>query len=242
LKSDGILPELVMFNPQQIEEKIKRSAWWQQAAVTVDSHYCNTSGIMLTHHLQVVHDNVEAIFQQQATGFYGNLFNLLQQLNINKEELKSELKVVALLHDIGKTAEDKLLLIPHPLTGKPAHKRHGLVSLMAAMEIVGPDLINMETRRAHIYRTIELHDMSYGLFREHQETRIMPPYSRWTSINHKIHSLPAAGLMYLLVFKLADIHGHDNIADVLWFYHAAKENYFNQLHIELPVPEESDIR
>ena len=54
--------------------------------------------------------------------------------------------------------------------------------------------------------------------------------------------MPAAGLLYLLVFKLADIHGHDNIADVLWFYHAAKENYFTQLHIELPVPDESDIR
>jgi len=231
-----------MFNPQHIEEKIKQSNWWHKASVTVDSHYCNDSGIMLTHHLQVVHDNVEAIFQQPATGFYGNLFRLLQQLNINKEELKSELKVVALLHDIGKTAEDKSMVIAHPLTGKPAHMRHGLVSLMAAMEVVGPYFETLQTRRAHIYGTIELHDMSYGLFREHQETRTLPPYSRWTSINHKIHSLPAAGLLYLLVFKLADIHGHDKIADVLWFYHAAKKNYFTKLHIELPVPEESDIR
>ncbi len=231
-----------MFNPKQIEEKIKQSDWWQKASVTVDCHYCNTSGIMLTHHLQRVHDNVEAIFQQPATGFYGNLFNLLQQLNIDKEELKCELKIVALLHDIGKTAEDKSMIIPHPLTGKPAHMRHGLVSLMAAMEIVGSDLATSETRRAHIYHTIELHDMSYGLFREHQESRIMPPYSKWISINNKIHSLPAAGLLYLLVFKLADIHGHNNIADVLWFYHAANKNYFTQLHMELPVPEESDIR
>jgi len=166
----------------------------------------------------------------------------MDQLNINKAELKSELKVVALLHDIGKTAEDKSMVIPHPLTGKPAHMRHGLVSLMAAIEIVGPYLETMEVTRAHIYRTIELHDMSYGLFREHQETLIIPPYSKWTSINHKIHLMPAAGLLYLLVFKLADIHGHYNIADVLWFYHAAKENYFTQLHIDLPVPEESDIR
>jgi hypothetical protein len=231
-----------MFNPHQIEEKIKYSDWWQKASITVDSHYCNTSGIMLTHHLQVVHDNVEAIFQQAATGFYGSLFNLLQQLNIEKDELKNELKVVALLHDIGKTAEDKSMVIPHPLTGKPAHKRHGLVSLMAAIEILGPELETTETQRAHIYRTVELHDMSYGLFREHQETRIIPPYSRWTYINNKIHSLPAAGLLYLLVFKLADIHGHDNIADVLWFYHAARENYFTHLNIELPVPDESDIR
>jgi len=231
-----------MFDPKQIEEKIKQSDWWQKASITVDSHYCNASGVMLTHHLQKVHDNVEAIFRQAATGFYGHLFSLLEQLNIAKEELKSELKIVALLHDIGKTAEDKSMLIPHPLTGKPVHKRHGLVSLMAAMEIAGPYLETLEARRAHIYRTIELHDMSYGLFREHQETHIIPPYNTWTAINHKIHSLPAVGLLYLLVFKLADIHGHDNIADVVWFYRAAKENYFAQLHIDLPIPEESDIR
>ncbi len=231
-----------MFNPRQIEEKIKQSDWWQKASTTIDSHYCNASGIMLTHHLQKVHDNVEAIFQQSATGFYGSMFNLMDHLKINKDELKSELKVVALLHDIGKTAEDKSMIIPHPLTGKPAHLRHGLVSLVAAIEILGPYLETLEVTRAHIYRTIELHDMSYGLFREHQETRILPPYSKWTSINHKIHSMPAAGLLYLLVFKLADIHGHDNIADVLWFYRAARENYFTQLQIDLPIPEESDIR
>jgi hypothetical protein len=84
--------------------------------------------------------------------------------------------------------------------------------------------------------------MSYGLFREHQSTRIVPPYSRWTSINNKIHAQPAAGLLYLLIFKLADIHGHANISDVLWFYNAAKETYFKRLGIDLPIPEESDIR
>jgi hypothetical protein len=146
------------------------------------------------------------------------------------------------LHDIGKTEEDKTLVIPHPLTGKPAHKRHGLVSLIAAMEILETDLAFLHLSRNHIYRTIELHDMSYGLFREHQNTRIVPPYSRWTSINNKIHTQPAAGLLYLLIFKLADIHGHANISDVLWFYNTAKESYFNKLQIDLPIPVESDIR
>lgn len=232
----------MMFNLQETEEKIKQSHWWQKAASTIDSHYCDNSAIMLTHHLQVVSENVEAIFQQSETGFYGKLFNLVQQLELEKDQLKNELKVIALLHDIGKTEEDKTLVIPHPLTGKPAHKRHGLVSLIAAMEILETDLAFLHLSRNHIYRTIELHDMSYGLFREHQNTRIVPPYSRWTSINNKIHTQPAAGLLYLLIFKLADIHGHANISDVLWFYNSAKESYFNKLQIDLPIPVESDIR
>lgn len=231
-----------MFNLKQIEIKIKQSGWWQKAARTVDNHHSNGSGIMLTHHLESVYQNVEHIFQKPETGFYGNLFALIKQLQLDKAELQEELKVVALLHDIGKTEEDKSLVIPHPLTGKPAHKRHGLVGLMAAMEILGTDLAHKPGKRDHIYRTVELHDMSYGLFREYQATLIMPPHDRWNYINHKIHTLPAAGLLYLLIFKLADIHGHSNIADVLWFYNSVKDNYFNQLEIDLPIPSESDIR
>jgi hypothetical protein len=231
-----------MINLQQIETNIKESAWWQKAANTIDNHHSNTSGVMLTHHLESVYQNVEAIFQQPATGFYGHLFTLLPLLKLDKTALQNELKIVALLHDIGKTAEDKTLVIAHPLTGKPAHKRHGLVGLMAAMEIIGNDLAKWPKRRERIYRTIELHDISYGLFREYNATGDIPQNEHWNHINHKIHAVPAAGLLYLLIFKLADIHGHANINDVLWFFETAKENYFNQLHIDLPIPTEADIR
>lgn len=231
-----------MFDFQKIETKIIASGWWRKAAITVDSHYGPNSNIMLTHHLQAVHQNVDIIFNQPENGFYKALFTLLHRLHLNKEALRTELKIIALLHDIGKTEEDKTLVIPHPLTGKPAHKRHGLVGLMAAMEILASDLDGMPESKNHIYRTVELHDMSYGLFREHQSTRIVPPFSKWKYINHKIHTQPAAGLMYLLIFKLADIHGHENISDVLWFYNSVKANYFNPLGIDLPVPAEIDIR
>jgi hypothetical protein len=232
----------MMFNTGDLETKIKNSIWWKAASNTIDNHYCNHSGIMLTHHLLAVYNNIESIFNQPATGFYGELFALLPTLKLHKEEVKDELKIVALLHDIGKPQEDKSLVMPHPLTGKPAHKRHGLVGLMAAMEIIGPDLTHLPEKRSRIYRTVELHDMSYGLFREFMATGNIPLNEKWHYINNKVHTLTGAGLMYLLLFKLADIHGHDNISDIIWFYETVKEQYFNQLNIDLPIPTDADIR
>jgi HD domain len=232
----------MMYNTGDLETKIKNSIWWKAASNTIDNHYSNHSGIMLTHHLLAVYNNIESIFNQPATGFYGELFALLPTLQLHKEEVKDELKIVALLHDIGKPLEDKSLVMPHPLTGKPAHKRHGLVGLMAAMEIIGADLAHWPEKKSRIYRTVELHDMSYGLFREFMATGNIPLNEKWHYINNKVHTLTGAGLMYLLLFKLADIHGHDNISDIIWFYETVKEQYFNQLNIDLPIPTDADIR
>lgn len=236
------LIDITSFDTQLLETKIRRSHWWVKASNTVDNHYSNDSGIMLTHHLEAVCGNIENIFRQPATGFYGDMFNLLQQLQLDKSQVEKELRIVSLLHDIGKPEEDKSQIIPHPLTGKSAHMRHGVVSMMAAMEIIGTDLIPFPRQQNNIYRTIELHDMSYGLFREFNATGNIPQADRLHYISNKINLKPSAGLVYLLLFKLADIDGHENIADVIWFYNVVKENYFNQLKIELPIPEEKDIR
>ena len=225
-----------------LEIKIKNSLWWKNAADTIDSHYSNSSDVMLSHHLMAVHNNIEAIFNKPAVGFYGKMFGLIPLLKLNAEEVKEELKIAALLHDIGKPGEDKELVIPHPLTGKPAHKRHGLVSLMAAIEIIGTDLDQVPEKRNRIYRTVELHDMSWGLFKEYLDTGSLPEKERWNYINNKIHNLTGGGLLYLLLFKLADVHGHAKIHDVTWFYNTVKEHYFDLLNIELPIPTEADIR
>jgi len=229
-------------NIKDITLKIKASNWWEKAAVTVDSHFTNTDQVMLTHHLEAVHDNVEALFQPTQTRFVQELLDLLQHFQLDKKQVEPELKIVALLHDIGKTEEDKSLIIPHPLTGKPAHKRHGLVSLMAAMEILGDDFKDDIATKNRLFRTIELHDMSYGLFRQYETMGDLPQQDRWHYISNKIYPAPGVGLLYLLVFKLADIHGHANIGDVIWFFTQVKTNYFNHLGIDLPIPSESDIR
>ena len=230
------------FNCTHLENKIRQSNWWVKAAATIDSHHSNTSGVMLTHHLEAVYENVELIFKQPETGFIGELFELLRCLKLHKQQVLQELKIIALLHDIGKTEQDKSQIIAHPLTGKAAHLRHGIVGLMAAMEIIGEDLIPFPQQETSIYRTVELHDVSYGLYREFKLNGSVPSKEQLIKINHKIHPTPGAGLMYLLIFKLADIHGHANIGDVTWFYRTVKEHYFKQLQFELPIPTEADIR
>jgi len=47
--------------------------------------------------------------------------------------------------------------------------------------------------------------------------------------------------MYLLLFKLADIHGHHNVHDVIWFYETVQWQYFQPLGLALPIPTEKDI-
>lgn len=230
------------FNIKPLEEKIRQSNWWSMAGLMPDSHYDKNIGIMLTDHLEAVYDNIEDIFSRPETGFYRRLFDLLRNMKMNKARVKDELKIVSLLHDIGKTKEDKTQVIPHPITGKPAHLRHGIVGLMATMEIIGADLIPFPQQQKNIYRTVELHDISYGLFREFNVTGVEPQKDKLHYIGNKIHESPTVGLLYLLLFKLADIHGHHNISDITWFYHVAQEKHFSHAGITLPVPEETDIR
>jgi len=230
-----------MINLPATEELIRQSDWWRQASVTPDRHEQCTGDVMLTDHLEAVFRNVQYVFSRPPEGFYGQLFSLMRVLEIRQEQMESELRVVALLHDVGKTTEDKTLVIDHPITGKPAHKRHGLVGLMAAMEILGPLLDEQPECRDRIYRTIELHDISYGLFREYRSARVVPGFERWAYINDKIFPKPGSGLLYLLVFKLADTHGHADVQDVEWFYRNVKDHYFDQLGLHLPVPAPEDI-
>jgi hypothetical protein len=229
------------FFPNGVEQRIRDSAWWQKAAITPDNHYSNQSGIMLTDHLEAVHSNVSALFQKKESGFYGELFKMLDEFQLEKDAVADELKIVALLHDIGKPAEDKSLVIAHPLTGKPAHQRHGLVALMAAMEIFS-DVPMDDHQRMRIYRTVELHDISYGLFREFSITGDEPAEEKWHYISHKIDPKTGIGLYYLLLFKLADTHGHLHLNDVTWFYETVAAQYFQPRGWNLPIPTEEDIR
>ncbi|MBI1781470.1 MAG: hypothetical protein HYR66_08880 [Sphingobacteriales bacterium] len=234
--------EPISFDLALLEDKIRHSNWWKKASRMVDSHHDNESSVMLTHHLEAVYQNVQEVFDHPEEGFYGAMFHLIKKLKLSKALMRKELMVVALLHDIGKIAEDKSEVIPHPLTGKAAHLRHGIVGQMATMEIIGADLTPFPQQQNTIYRTVELHDISYGMYRTYLETGEEPDAEKLKYISRKVHLTPGAGFLYLLLFKLADTHGHADTADVIWFYNQVKEKYFSPLKIDLPIPSENDIR
>lgn len=227
---------------EAVLHKIRRSVWWRRASTCVDPHYSNTSGVMLTDHLTAVTDNVERIFTARHLSFLCRLFLVVEAMGLPKDKMREELRIAAMLHDIGKTEDDKSVTMPHPLDGHLTIKRHSVVGLFAAKEILHHCEMLSEEEKARIYSVIEEHDVPYGLFREYKEGRKRPSFERWQELDEKISPQPGAGLMYLLLFKLADVHGHCNIEDVIWFFEAVSNTYYRPLGYTLPVPRESDIR
>ena len=45
----------------------------------------------------------------------------------------------------------------------------------------------------------------------------------------------------LALFKLADIDGHESLADLIWFYEQLNEKYLNILGKPMPIPTENDL-
>jgi HD domain len=223
-------------------EKILHSDWWLRATQCVDSHYSNVDGVMLSDHLVAVTENIDKVFHSPRGSFLTRLFDLLDKMNINQECLREELRIASLLHDIGKVEQDKSKLVMHPLHKHYTIKRHSIVSLYAAIEILQNESLLSTEEKQRIYALIEEHDVSYGLFREWMMTDKLPKFERWKELNDKIDPKPGVGLMHLLFFKLADTHGHWNITDVIWFFKQVKIKYFSKLGIDLPVPREKDVR
>jgi hypothetical protein len=227
---------------EAVLQKIRRSVWWRRASTCVDPHYSNTSGVMLVDHLTAVTDNVERIFTARHLSFLCRLFLVVEEMGLSKEKIREELKIAALLHDIGKTEDDKSITMPHPLDGHLTIKRHSVVGVFAAKEILQHCDLLSDEQKATIYSVIEEHDVPYGLFREYKQQRKRPTFERWQELNEKVSNQPGVGLVYLLLFKLADVHGHCNIEDVIWFFESASQTYFRALGLQLPIPRESDIR
>jgi hypothetical protein len=225
-----------------ILDNIRQTDWWTKATKYKDRHYDASSGVMLSDHLNSVAASIDKIFSDTESPFIIDLFSLFNVLNLDKEKVRQELLMVSLLHDIGKTEDDKTQKMEHPLKKELVFKRHPVIGVQAAIEVLSSETSLSDTDKSKIYALIDEHDTPYGLFRQFEKTSVIPEFKSWKKLNNKIDDKDGVGLLYLLIFKLADIDGHESVQDVIWFFTAAQEKYFNQLGLQLPIPNESDVR
>ena len=222
-----------------IEFTIRNSSWWRDAEQAADLHYDESSGITLEHHLEAVYQNLR--FLQPFAGrhaYFAQLVPALENIGIDPAYALRLLTPVALLHDIGKTKEDKNLVGPHPLSGKMVEMRHPIVGVVAALELLPTEL----DERAVILALIEEHDTPYAWFRQFVRTQQIPKRKTWAQLDRRIEARgDGTGLALLAIFKLADIDGHENVDDVLWFFEKANQNFLSEAGKALPVPDREAV-
>jgi len=157
-----------------ILEKIRQSDWWIKASNYKDRHYDETSGVMLSDHLDSVLNSIDKIFDKKENLFNCQLLLLLDVFSINREMVKRDLQIVALLHDIGKPEDDKSVKVEHPLKKEMVSKRHPVVGVQAAMNILSSDDSLNEADKNKVYTLIDEHDTPYGLYRQFEKTAVVP--------------------------------------------------------------------
>jgi len=205
-----------------------------------DRHYDVSENVSLADHLDAVHGNLG--FLKGLSGYhsyYGDLVGAIRALGQTAEQLLELLGPVALLHDIGKVSEDKEAKGDHPITGKPVKLRHPIVGLQAAIEILPADLPNLDS----IFALVEEHDTPFSWYMNFVKSGQAPKRKSWAKLDRSIDpSENGSGILALAVFKLADIDGHENVDDVVWFFEQANTVYLSEKGKWLPVPSEEAIR
>ena len=124
-----------------IETSIRNSMWWKRAAEMLDRHYDSGHELRVSDHLEAVLKNAHCLVTPESFGeYYVQLCAALEVQGLDPAELGRQLGIVALLHDIGKPGENKAEQIDHPLSGKKVRKRHPVVGVMAALELLPEEL------------------------------------------------------------------------------------------------------
>ena len=204
-----------------LETAIKESEWWYQAEQMPDRHFDPCAGVSLADHLQAVHDNLRFLRPFKGEREYFSQLRLaLVRAGLDLSETADVLATVALLHDIGKTREDKDAEVEDPLTGKSARMRHPMISVVAASELLPDNLYG----RDRILALIKEHDTPYSWHMQFQKAGQVPKRRSWSRLDRKIDpNEDGTGLILLSLFKFADIHGHRDVEDVPWFMEQALE-------------------
>jgi hypothetical protein len=226
-------------------EKIYLSGWWAKAKLYPDRHFPIESGLMLSNHLVSVMNNSVRIFNPEPDNdFYEQLYVYLLDTSFDLSRCKEILEVVSLLHDINKPQDNKEEEIEHPIKKTLVKKRHPVLGVCSAIEILNEQSDFTEDEKLIIYNLIDEHDTPFSWFKQFEKTKIIPEFKSWKKLDNKIAPTrnDNLGIILLALFKLADIDGHESLADMLWFFEQLNEKYLNQLGKPMPIPTENDMR
>lgn len=221
-------------------EAIRASGWWRLAQKSPDRHYDAASAVFLADHLESVRTNLAFLDPAHGDAGYGARFRTaLEVSGIDPAVARRLLEPVALLHDLGKVREDKEAEAAHPLTGKKVKLRHPVVGVIAALEILPPTFEG----RAQVIALVEEHDTPYSWYIQYQRSGQVPKEKSWARLDRAIDDREdGTGIMLLCAFKLADIDGHDDVEDVVWFVEQANRCYLRQMGRWLPIPSAQEVR
>jgi hypothetical protein len=222
------------------EEAIRKSPWWREAQGMPDRHYDESAGVTLADHLHRVHENLRLVLSSDGLdGYFEELRQALANMGLNPGAMLDVLRPVALLHDIGKTREQKDVEGEHPLTQKAVKMRHPIVGLLAAIDTLPEDQENRDT----VLVLVEEHDTPFSWYMQFQRSGEIPKRKSWARLDRKIDPREdGTGLILLSVFKLADIDGHADVSDVPWFIDQVNQSFLREKGRWLPVPDQSSIQ
>ena len=222
-----------------VEKAIRDSDWWRRASEMADRHCPPETDMTLADHLTAVHDNLRWLaVPTEGEQYRSRLLQSLRGEGFDPADLLDMLTPVALLHDIGKCDEDKEQEVKHPLTGKNVPRRHPVVGVIAAMQILPQDLL----RREMVLALISEHDTPYSWYVQYKRSGAAPSAKAWARLDRKIDSREdGTGILMLTLFKLADIDGHQDVEDACWFVEMANYAYLHGKGNWLPVPTAQDI-
>lgn len=218
----------------EILEEIKKSIWWKEAEKYPDRHHPKDSWVMLSDHLLITHENIKEIFSMKKW----NIYDLLSGYELAIERLQLILKIVALLHDIGKPQDNKDIDYIHPLTQKLVKKRHNILWMEAAIQILWDSKKLTDLEKDIIYSLIDEHDTPFWWYINFSKTWQVPKLKSWKKLDNKIiwNDYAPLGIILLTIFKLADIDGHDDVSDVDWFIKNLNEFYLSTFNIKFFEP------
>ncbi len=201
----------------------------------------SSAGVTLADHLQRVYRNLHLMLSSEeiSGGYFAELRQALVKDGFDLNSLLAILEPVALLHDIGKTKEDKKADCEHPLTHKAVKMRHPIVSLIAALET----LPESQEHRDTILALVEEHDTPFSWYMQFQRSGQIPGRKSWSQLDRRIEPREdGSGLVLLSIFKLADVDGHENVEDVPWFIELANSNLLQEKGKWVPVPDRTTIQ